>query len=216
MPFIRHGSIIPMINEEIIIMNENIPYLIVGLGNPGPRYHNNRHNVGFMVVDALADDAQIPIRRVAFRALVGKGTLENKPAILAKPQTFMNDSGQAVGSLTRFYKIPHDQLLVVHDDLDLPFGALRLRPRGGAGGQRGMGSIMARLDTQDFARLRVGIGRPPGRMAPRDYVLHDFDPTEEERLPEVLQTAVDAIRRFVSAGIDQAMNDFNGQVIDEE
>ena len=198
----------------MLMMTDSTPYLIVGLGNPGPRYRNNRHNVGFMVVDALADDASIPIRRVEFRALVGKGTLEKEPAILAKPQTFMNDSGQAVAPLTRFYKIPNEKLLVVHDDLDLPFGTLRLRPEGGAGGQRGMGSIMAKLGTQEFARLRVGIGRPPGRMAPRDYVLHDFDAEEEEILPEVMQTAVDAIRRFVSTGIEQAMNDFNGRVID--
>lgn len=197
-------------------MTDHTPYLIVGLGNPGPRYHDNRHNVGFMVVDALADDARIPIRRVEIRALIGKGTLEKEPAILAKPQTFMNNSGQAVAPLMRFYKIPTEKLLVVHDDLDLPFGTLRLRPRGGAGGQRGMGSIMAKLDTQDFARLRVGIGRPPGRMAPRDYVLHDFDPGEEEILPEVLRNALDAIRRFVSAGIEQAMNDFNGMVIEED
>jgi PTH1 family peptidyl-tRNA hydrolase len=197
-------------------MTENTPYLIVGLGNPGPRYHDNRHNVGFMVVDALADDARIPIRRVEFRALVGRGTLEKELVILAKPQTFMNDSGQAVAPLMRFYKIPNDKLLVVHDDLDLPFGTLRLRPRGGAGGQRGMGSIMVKLDTQDFARLRVGIGRPPGRMDPRDYVLHDFDAEEEAILPEVLDHAVDAIRRFVAAGIEQAMNDFNGVVIEED
>ncbi len=197
-------------------MRENTPYLIVGLGNPGPRYRQNRHNVGFMVIDALAEDARIPIRRVEFRALVGKGTLENEPAVLAKPQTFMNDSGQAVAPLVRFYKVPNEKLIVVHDDLDLPFGTLRLRPQGGAGGQKGMGSIMAKLDTQEFARLRVGIGRPPGRMPPRDYVLHDFDPDEEEMLPEVLQSAVDAIRRFIMGGIEQAMNDFNGQVIDEE
>jgi PTH1 family peptidyl-tRNA hydrolase len=104
----------------------------------------------------------------------------------------------------------------VHDDLDLPFGTLRLRPRGGTGGQRGMGSIMAKLDTQNFARLRVGIGRPPGRMDPRDYVLHDFDAEEEAILPEVLDHAVDAIRRFVAAGNEQAMNDFNGVVIEED
>lgn len=197
-------------------MTTNTPYLIAGLGNPGPRYRNNRHNIGFMVVNALADDARIPIRRVEFRALVGKGALENEPVVLAKPQTFMNDSGQAVAPLMRFYKIPNEKLLVVHDDLDLPFGTLRLRPQGGAGGQRGMGSIMAKLDTQDFARLRVGIGRPPGRMPPRDYVLHDFDPDDEEVLPEVLQCAVNAIRSFVADGIEQAMNEFNGRVIDEE
>ncbi|HAF47704.1 MAG TPA: aminoacyl-tRNA hydrolase [Anaerolineaceae bacterium] len=197
-------------------MNENAPYLIVGLGNPGPRYHHNRHNVGFMVVDALADAAKIPIRRVEFRALVGKGEFSDERLILAKPQTFMNNSGQAVGALVRFYKIPVDHLLVVHDDLDLPFGTLRLRPRGGAGGQRGMASIMATLNTQDFARLRVGIGRPPGRMDPSDYVLHDFDPPEEEMLPALLSSAVDATRMFLQDGIERAMNEFNGLVIDED
>jgi PTH1 family peptidyl-tRNA hydrolase len=197
-------------------MNENAPYIIVGLGNPGPRYHHNRHNVGFMIVDALADAANIPIRRVEFRALIGKGEFLDERLILAKPQTFMNNSGQAVGALVRFYKIPLNQLLVVHDDLDLPYGTLRLRPQGGAGGQRGMGSIMAKLNTQDFARLRVGIGRPPGRMDPSDYVLHDFDPPEEEMLPELLSSAVNAIRMFLQDGIERAMNKFNGQVIDEE
>ncbi len=197
-------------------MNENTPYLIVGLGNPGPRYHHNRHNVGFMVVDALADTANIPIRRVEFRALVGKGEYADERVILAKPQTFMNNSGQAVGALVRFYKILIENLLVVHDDLDLPYGTLRLRPRGGAGGQRGMGSIMAKLNTQDFARLRVGIGRPPGRMDPSDYVLHDFDPPEEEILPEVLASAVDAIRMFLKDGIERAMSECNGSVIDED
>jgi PTH1 family peptidyl-tRNA hydrolase len=197
-------------------MNENAPYIIVGLGNPGPRYHHNRHNVGFMVVDALADAANIPIRRVEFRALIGKGEFLDERLILAKPQTFMNNSGQAVGALVRFYKIPLNQLLVVHDDLDLPYGTLRLRPQGGAGGQRGMGSIMAKLNTQDFARLRVGIGRPPGRMDPSDYVLHDFDPPEEDMLPELLSSAVNAIRMFLEDGIERAMNKFNGLVIDEE
>jgi PTH1 family peptidyl-tRNA hydrolase len=107
-------------------------------------------------------------------------------------------------------------MLVVHDDLDLPFGTLRLRPQGSAGGQRGMASIIAKLGTQDFARLRVGIGRPPGRMDPRDYVLHDFDPPQEEILPEVLETAVDAITLFIDKGIEPAMNKFNGSVIEED
>lgn len=196
-------------------MPDNTPFLIIGLGNPGPRYNQNRHNVGFMVLNALAEDANIPVRRIEFRALVGKGTLENQPVVLAKPQTFMNDSGQAVTPLVRFYKVPLEKLLVVHDDLDLPFGTLRLRPSGGAGGQRGMASIIAGLNTQDFARLRVGIGRPPGRMDPRDYVLHDFEAEEVEILPEVLQRAGEAIRKFIMAGIEQAMNDFNGNVIDE-
>ena len=145
-------------------MIENTPYLIVGLGNPGPKYHNNRHNVGFMVADALGDRANIPIRRFEFRALIGKGDYADARLILAKPQTYMNNSGQAVSALVNFYKIPTEKILVIHDDLDLPFGTLRMRPQGSAGGQRGVGSIIAKLNTQNFARLRVGISRPPGRM----------------------------------------------------
>jgi PTH1 family peptidyl-tRNA hydrolase len=197
-------------------MTENTPYLVAGLGNPGREYRQNRHNVGFMVADTLAEIANIPLRRVEFRALVGKGEFAGEKLVIAKPQTYMNDSGQAVAALLHFYKIPLERLLVVHDDLDLPFGTLRLRPSGGTGGQLGMESIASRLATRDFARLRVGIGRPPGHMDPRDYVLHDFDPPEQELLPEVRGTAVDAIRRFIHEGIEKAMNDFNGSVIDED
>jgi len=197
-------------------MTENTPYLIVGLGNPGPKYHDNRHNVGFMVVDALGDTANIPIRRFEFRALIGKGDFADQRLILAKPQTYMNNSGQAVSSLVNFYKIPTEKILVVHDDLDLPFGTLRMRPKGSAGGQRGVGSIIAKLNTQEFSRMRVGISRPPGRMDPIDYVLHDFDSPEEEMLPELLDSAVDAITAFIKEGITQAMNEFNGPVINED
>jgi len=219
-------------------MTENIPYLIAGLGNPGPKYRHNRHNVGFMVLDAFAEHTQIPIQRVQFRTLVGKGLFHEvrlvlaKPQtymnvsgqaeykqipiqrvqfrtlvgkglfhearlVLAKPQTYMNVSGQAVVPLMKFYKIPPERLMVVHDDLDLPFGTLRLRPEGGAGGQHGVESIITKLGRRDFARMRIGIGRPPGRMDPRDYVLHNFDPPEVEFLPAVLQHAVDAIISFI-------------------
>ncbi len=202
-----------MDDEEMTSMT---PFLFAGLGNPGPEYRQNRHNIGFMVIDALAESAGIPIRRVEFRALVGKGDILDSRVILAKPQTYMNDSGLAVASLMRFYKIPRERLLVVHDDLDLPFGTLRLRPGGGTGGQRGMESIVSRLGTRDFPRLRMGIGRPPGRMDPKDYVLHDFDPEEAAILPELRQTAVEAVRTFIDAGIQRAMNDFNGSAIEED
>jgi PTH1 family peptidyl-tRNA hydrolase len=198
------------------MMTEMTPYLIVGLGNPGSDYRHNRHNVGFMVVDALAEKAVIPLRRIEFRAVVGKGKLDDRRLILAKPQTYMNDSGQAVAPLINFYKVPVENLLVIHDDLDLPFGTLRLRPSGGTGGQRGMESIVNKLWTRDFARLRVGIGRPPGRMDPRDYVLHDFDDGQKERLPEIMDAAVSAVRMFIMDGIEKAMNTFNGNVFDEE
>ena len=197
-------------------MNENRPYLIAGLGNPGPKYRHNRHNIGFMVLDAFAKHAQIPIKRVQFRALVGKGIFAEERMVLAKPQTYMNVSGQAVVPLMKYYKIPPERLIVVHDDLDLPFGTLRLRPQGGAGGQHGLESIINKLGQRDFARLRVGIGRPPGRMDPRDYVLHNFDPPEAEFLPAVLQHAVDAIISLIQDGIEKAMNDFNGSLINEE
>lgn len=198
------------------MMIERMPYLIAGLGNPGPKYRQNRHNVGFMILNALAEKINVPMRRVEFRAIIGKGKVDSKPIILAKPQTYMNNSGQSVGPLMRFYRIPHERLLVVHDDLDLPFGTLRLRPSGGTGGQKGMESIVAQLGSQDFARLRVGIGRPPGRMDPRDYVLYDFDPQQQENLTFVLQTAVEAILLFIDEGIEQAMNTFNGSVMEEE
>jgi PTH1 family peptidyl-tRNA hydrolase len=197
-------------------MTENKPFLIVGLGNPGPDYRHNRHNIGFMVVDALANRASIDMRRVEFRALVGKGSIDDHPLILAKPQTYMNDSGQAVAPLVSFYKIPLENLLVVHDDLDLPFGTLRLRAFGGTGGQKGMESIVSKLWTRSFARLRVGIGRPPGRLAPRDYVLHDFDEDQLAILPEIFDTAVAAIRMWTTEGIEKAMNAFNGSVLDDE
>lgn len=197
-------------------MIEQYPFLIVGLGNPGPDYRHNRHNVGFMVVDALAHAANIPIQRVEQRALLGKGLLNDERVILAKPQTYMNNSGQSVAPLARFYKIPLEHILIVHDDLDLPFGSLRLRPLGGTGGQKGMESIVNKLGTRDFPRLRVGIGRPPGRMDPADYVLHDFDPSQLDLLPEVLGRVVDAIRVFVIEGIEPAMNIYNGQQVGEE
>lgn len=196
-------------------MNENAPFLIVGLGNPGPNYRQNRHNIGFMVVNALAESLNIPMQRVEMRALVGKGLLGGERVILAKPQTYMNTSGQSVAPLARFYKIPLEQLMVIHDDLDLPFGTLRLRPLGGTGGQKGMESIIKLLGTHDFPRLRVGIGRPPGRMDPADYVLHDFDPPQQNLLPEVLDAAVKAIRTFVLEGIEASMNAYNGRLSDE-
>ena len=198
------------------MMNDIAHFLIAGLGNPGPDYRHNRHNVGFMVVDVLASALGAPIQRVEMRALVGKGTLDGNRVILAKPQTYMNNSGQSVAPLARFYKIPLEHILVVHDDLDLPFGSLRLRPLGGTGGQKGMESIVAQLGTREFPRLRVGIGRPPGRMDPADYVLHNFDPDEQDVLPELLGHAVDAVRSFVLEGIEIAMNRFNGSAIDEE
>lgn len=186
------------------------PYLIVGLGNPGRQYRHNRHNVGFMVLDRLAGRLGTSFARLESKALVTKAEYEGRRLVLAKPQTYMNLSGTATGSLVRFYKVPLENLLVVYDDVDLPFESLRLRPGGGSAGQKGMVSIIERLGTDDFSRLRLGIGRPPGRMDAADYVLQEFSSQEVQALTETLDRAVDAILSFVAFGLTTAMNQYNG------
>jgi peptidyl-tRNA hydrolase, PTH1 family len=190
---------------------QKIPYLITGLGNPGRQYQHTRHNIGFMIVNHLADRLGISFSRLESKALVTKGDFQTHRLVLAKPQTFMNLSGQAVGALVKFYKVPLAHLLVVYDDADLPLGTLRMRPGGGSAGQKGMASILERLGTQDVPRLRFGIGRPPGRMPASAYVLQDFGKAELELLPSLLDRSVDAILAFVSDGLEAAMNQYNGQ-----
>ena len=186
--------------------------LIVGLGNPGLAYRHNRHNVGFMVADALADKLEIPLKRVKFKAQIGNGKLEDIPIIIAKPLTFMNSSGEAVAPLVRYFKVPLERLLVIHDDMDLPLGTLRMRPSGGSAGHNGMLSIFDKLGTNAIPRLRVGIGRPPGRMDPADYVLQDFSRSEEELLNMVITQACEAALAFITTGLEKAMNTYNGEV----
>ena len=186
--------------------------LIVGLGNPGLAYRHNRHNVGFMVADALADKLEIPLKRVKFKAQIGNGKLGDIPIIIAKPLTFMNNSGEAVAPLVRYFKVPLERLLVIHDDMDLPLGTLRMRPSGGSAGHNGMLSIFDKLGTNAIPRLRVGIGRPPGRMDPADYVLQDFPKSEEELLSMVIAQACEAALAFITTGLEKAMNTYNGEV----
>lgn len=186
--------------------------LIVGLGNPGLAYRHNRHNVGFMVADALADKLEIPLKRVKFKAQIGNGKLEDIPIIIAKPLTFMNNSGEAVAPLVRYFKVPLERLLVIHDDMDLPLGTLRMRPSGGSAGHNGMLSIFDKLGTNAIPRLRVGIGRPPGKMDPADYVLQDFPKGDEELLKMVIAQACEAALAFITTGLEKAMNTYNGEV----
>jgi peptidyl-tRNA hydrolase, PTH1 family len=192
--------------------NQNYPFLVIGLGNPGREYRDTRHNIGFMVIDQLCKVIGISMTRVQSRSLVATGSLEGQKIVLAKPQTFMNLSGQAVGGLVRFYKTPLEQMIILHDDLDIPLGTLRLRPGGGSAGQKGMESIIQQLGTQNFARLRLGIGRPPGQMDPSTYVLQHFTTAEREVLNEVLDRAVAAVRTFVHEGLNTAMNQYNGSL----
>ena len=185
------------------------PFLIVGLGNPGKEHARNRHNVGFMLLDKLAEDFQIAFSRRKSNAAFAECLLDEKKVYLAKPQTFMNDSGRSVEALVRFFHIPESQLLVVYDELDLPTGNIRIRPAGGSGGHRGMRSIIHELGTQDFPRMRIGIGRPPGKMDPADFVLQDFSPDEKIEFPLVLNRAAECVRLFIQEGIQSAMNNGN-------
>jgi peptidyl-tRNA hydrolase, PTH1 family len=184
-------------------------FLIIGLGNPGREYKDNRHNVGFMLIDRLAVRLDARMNRVQSKALVSSVRFEEQKIILAKPQTYMNLSGDSVGGLARFYKVPLEQVLVAHDDLDLPFGTIRVRPGGGPGGQKGVASAIQRLGSKDFPRLRIGIGRPPGRMDAAKYVLQDFSISEQSTLSEVLERASEAGLTFMREGVQAAMNKFN-------
>jgi PTH1 family peptidyl-tRNA hydrolase len=184
-------------------------FLIIGLGNPGREYKDNRHNVGFMLIDRLAVRLDARMNRLQSKALVSSVLIDEHKIILAKPQTYMNLSGDSVGGLARFYKVPLEQVLVAHDDLDLPFGTIRVRPGGGPGGQKGVASAIQRLGSKDFPRLRIGIGRPPGRMDPARFVLQDFPNSEQLTLSEVLDRAAEAVLSFVRDGVQAAMNKFN-------
>jgi PTH1 family peptidyl-tRNA hydrolase len=188
--------------------------LIVGLGNPGRKYAQNRHNAGFHCLDRLAEAYRLRFDTKRDKAEVAVGRVAGRRAVLAKPQTYMNDSGVSVGALARFYKVEPEDVLVIYDDLDLPQGTLRLRPRGSAGGHRGMLSIMQHLGTRAFPRLRVGIGRPPGRMPPKAYVLQDFGADEWAEMTEVYARAVAAIGCFVVEGVKEAMNRFNARPVE--
>ncbi len=190
-------------------------YLLIGLGNPGREFRDNRHNAGFMVIDRLIIRLEARGMRLQSKAIVTTASYQNNKLILAKPQTYMNLSGHSVQGLANFYKLPLENLLVMHDDLDLPFGVIRLRPGGGPGGQKGVASAIDQLGTKDFRRLRIGIGRPPGRMDAAAYVLQDFSREELKTLSTILDRAADAALTYVVSGLDTAMNKFNGDIREE-
>jgi PTH1 family peptidyl-tRNA hydrolase len=182
--------------------------LIVGLGNPGRKYARNRHNAGFLTVDRLARRHGLSFARQKGKAKIAEGRIAGQRAILAKPQTYMNLSGESVAALARFFKIPPDCVLVVYDDLDLPLARLRLRPNGGSGGHKGLQSITERLGTQAFPRLRIGVGRPV-HGDPMDFLLQDFTADEWIDMDATLDRAVEAIEHWLVHGIDATMNLFN-------
>ena len=189
-------------------MTDNGPWLVVGLGNPGPAYAGNRHNVGAMVVDELARRTGSALRSHKARAHAaqvrlgtGAGGVPGPAAVIAVPSGYMNESGGPVSSLLRFFSVPVELLVVVHDELDLDSGTVRLKRGGGEGGHNGLRSVSSSLGTRDYHRVRVGIGRPPGRMDAADFVLRDFSPTERRELPFLLDDAADAVEELVTVGL---------------
>jgi PTH1 family peptidyl-tRNA hydrolase len=193
-------------------MTENTtdaPYLIVGLGNPGPHFREDRHNIGFMVLDHLLKRLGLAFSRSQQNALLTDGKIDKQKVFFAKPQTFMNTVGKAIAPLSRYYRIPLEHLLIVFDDLDLPLGTLRIRPQGGSGGHKGMQSILGQMNTENIPRMRIGIGRPPGQMDPADFVLQAFSKDEMEIIGITLERAADAIEVYISDGIEASMTRFN-------
>ncbi len=189
--------------------------IIVGLGNPGPKYQFTRHNIGFLIVDHLAKEYRLPftLGKKSFKSEIALGTIKNHKVLLLKPLTYMNRSGEAVVAVLNFYKNKPEDLLVIHDDLDLPLGKIRIVKKGGAGGHNGIRSIIASLGTREFPRLRVGIGRPQGGMKVEHYVLSNFTKEEMLLVNKIVEISTDAILTIIEDGIDKAMNQFNGRTI---
>ena len=192
------------------------PFIIFGLGNPGREYERTRHNIGFIALDKLSMEWNIEISRYRYESMIGEGEFAGNRILLVKPQTYMNKSGNAVYSFMKFYKVGSKQLLVIHDDLDLPFGSIRIREDGGSAGQRGMESIISKIGTDEFSRLRIGIGRPPGRMDPMDYVLRKFTKESKTDLKLVLGTVIRSIEVMLINGIEKAMTSYNHSVLRDE
>ncbi len=184
--------------------------LIAGLGNPGRAYAATRHNIGFMVIDRLAADYGIEVERSKFNARFGRGTIEGRAVILAKPQAYMNRSGLPLSQLTRFFKIPCTELIVIHDDMDIAFGRIKIKQKGGSGGHKGIRSLREAFGDDRFVRVRVGVGRPAAHQDAADYVLANFSPAERRMLDEVIAQAREAVVTILREGAQVAMNRFNG------
>jgi PTH1 family peptidyl-tRNA hydrolase len=186
------------------------PTVVVGLGNPGPAYADNRHNLGAQVLDLLAEQQRERFKKGArgFADVVAT-RIAGQRVVLAKPRSYMNESGGAVKAVLAFYKVSPSQLIVVHDELDIPFETVRLKVGGGPGGHNGIRSVDASLGTREYARVRVGIGRPPGRMDPADFVLRDFGPAERKDVPLLRERAADAVITLLARGLEAAQNEFH-------
>lgn len=184
-------------------------YVVVGLGNPGSRYADTRHNAGALTLDVLLERTGGTFKSHKSGCLVAEMSLRDARAVLARPTSYMNESGRPVGALLRWYKQPPANLIVVHDEIDIPFGDVRVKSGGGTAGHNGLGSIVDHLGTKDFVRIRVGVGRPPGARGAAGHVLAGFSAGERKDLPFVLIAAADAVEAVVADGVERAMNEFN-------
>lgn len=182
--------------------------MIVGLGNPGIQYRLSRHNIGFQVVDRFSQRYQIPIQIRRFQSIYGIGNIDSQPLLLGKPLTYMNRSGEAIKKMVDFFQFRVRDLVVVHDDLDLPFGRLRFKQKGGDGGHQGVRSIIEAIGENNFLRLKIGIGRPPLWMDPATYVLETFNPIEQSQLEKIISQATESLRVYLLDGLERAMNQF--------
>lgn len=185
-------------------------YLIVGLGNPGRKYEGTKHNVGFDTITYLADEYRIPYSGIQLKAMVGKGAIAGQKVLLAKPMTYMNLSGEAVGALVHYYKLdPEQELVVIYDDISLEPGAIRVRKKGSAGGHNGMKNIISHLGTDHFPRIRIGIGEKPANWDLADYVLSPFSREDRGRVDEAVEDAAKALQLILEGSMDEAMNRYN-------
>jgi PTH1 family peptidyl-tRNA hydrolase len=185
--------------------------IVVGLGNPGARYERTRHNVGFDVADRIAERHGVALSTKRFKARLGSGRVSGQSVVVALPQTFMNCSGESIGPMAGWYKVPPEQVIVVHDELDLPFGRVKVKAGGGHGGHNGLRDLASKLPSRDFVRVRVGIGRPDGRMDPAAWVLARWSPEQAAGLPDLIEQAADAVEAVLQHGVREAMNRLNGE-----
>lgn len=184
-------------------------YVIVGLGNPGDRYAQTKHNIGFITIDYLAEQNNIKMNKTKHKAIIGEGSIGGEKVLLVKPQTFMNLSGQSVMDIVGFYKVPPQNLIVIYDDIDLPVGKVRIRPSGSSGTHNGMRNIIYLINNQEFPRIRIGVGKQPDYMDLADYVMTKFTGEEKSLMEEAVKKSAAAALEIVKSGINIAMNKYN-------
>lgn len=191
-------------------------YYIVGLGNPGLKYENTRHNVGFLTIDYLARENNIDVRKIKFKSLIGQGVISGQKVMLVKPQTYMNNSGEALREIYNYFDFEHDKLIVVYDDIDIDFGSIRIRKKGSAGTHNGMKSIIYNLKYDDFPRIKISVGKKPQYMDLANFVLSGFSKDEAKIIEEEIKLTSDAIVMILNEGIDKTMSMFNSKRLIED